>query len=532
MLHLTSPRDFESGWNPHDPGRFFWIDDAFGSNVVREEYVQDWASTFRKVQAAISRGNRFVLTSRRHIYEAAKLRLGQRNLPLFIDGRALVDVGDLSTAEKGQILYNHINFGGQTQSWKRSVKPYLEQLAGISEFLPGISERLGDPAFTKSLALTKDELLRFMREPKEHLIDTINALDDPLGAALILVYAHQGAMPQNAIDATAASVVSELTGVSTPRIRDSLNELKGSFLRAATIGGVATWSFAHPTIADALTSILRERPHFMAALLRGASLETILGTFVCEGMHSIRDTPTIPATLNDVLMARLSHIPDELSMNRILFRFLADRASDKVFERIVIGDQELLSRSTWESHRVAQDPKISAHARAYRLGLLDEYDQMCTTERLRDAALSNFDLSFLEEEDILRLMPPAKVISLVLQLRSEALIEVPDRIRKIAAEIDLTYAEDPESHFEHFSQGLAILRALENLDSHTLELVDEALQTIEKAVEELTERKASESKPDHSREWNYMSSVRRENEQKSATNTAPKPRSIFEDVDL
>jgi hypothetical protein len=79
---------------------------------------------------------------------------------------------------------------------------------------------------------------------------------------------------------------------------------------------------------------------------------------------------------------------------------------------------------------------------------------------------------------------------------------------------------------------LAILRALENLDSHTLELVDEALQTIEKAVEELTERKASESKPDHSREWNYMSSVRRENEQKSATNTAPKPRSIFEDVDL
>jgi len=128
-----------------------------------------------------------------------------------------VDVGDLSTAEKGQILYNHINFGGQTQSWKRSVKPYLEQLAGISEFLPGISERLGDPAFTKSLALTKDELLRFMREPKEHLIDTINALDDPLGAALILVYAHQGAMPQNAIDATAASVVSELTG-SRPRV--------------------------------------------------------------------------------------------------------------------------------------------------------------------------------------------------------------------------------------------------------------------------------------------------------------------------
>ena len=28
VVALTSPRDFEAGWNPNDPGRFFWIDDA------------------------------------------------------------------------------------------------------------------------------------------------------------------------------------------------------------------------------------------------------------------------------------------------------------------------------------------------------------------------------------------------------------------------------------------------------------------------------------------------------------------------
>lgn len=319
VLNLTSPRDFDAGWNPHDPGRFFWIDDAFGSNVVREEYVQDWASTFRKVQAAISHGNRFLLTSRRHIYEAATRRLGQRNLPVFIDGRAIVDVGDLSPFEKGQILYNHINFGSQTQSWKRSVKSHLEDVAAIPEFLPGIAERLGDPSFTKSLAVTKGELLRFMREPKEHLIDTINALDDPLRAALILVYVHQGAMPHSRIDASALSVVSELTGMPAPRIRDSLLELKGSFLRTAVVSGAEIWSFAHPTIADALTSILRERPHFIEALLRGATIETILSSFVCEGMRSIQDAPTIPASLDDVLVARLSRIPDETSINWSMF---------------------------------------------------------------------------------------------------------------------------------------------------------------------------------------------------------------------
>jgi hypothetical protein len=90
VLALTSPRDFEAGWNPNDPGRFFWIDDAFGSNVLRDDYVQDWASAFSKLRAAINHGNRFLLTSRKHIYEGARRRLGQRNLAQFANGSAVV----------------------------------------------------------------------------------------------------------------------------------------------------------------------------------------------------------------------------------------------------------------------------------------------------------------------------------------------------------------------------------------------------------------------------------------------------------
>jgi len=129
VLALTSPRDFEAGWNPNDPGRFFWIDDAFGSNVLRDDYVQDWASAFSKLRAAIKHGNRFLLTSRKHIYEAARRRLGQRNLAQFADGSAVVDVGELTFEEKAQILYNHVNFGEQSQSWRSSVKPHLTAVA-------------------------------------------------------------------------------------------------------------------------------------------------------------------------------------------------------------------------------------------------------------------------------------------------------------------------------------------------------------------------------------------------------------------
>jgi hypothetical protein len=122
-------------------------------------------------------------------------------------------------------------------------------------------------------------------------------------------------------------------GVPLPRIRDALGQLRGSFLRVATVNDHETWAFAHPTIADALTDILTERSHMMAALLRGATIDTILGSFVCEGARHVRDAPTIPPTLDDTLIGRLARVPDETSTNWSLFGFLADRASDHVSAR-------------------------------------------------------------------------------------------------------------------------------------------------------------------------------------------------------
>lgn len=301
VLALTSPRDFEAGWNPNDPGRFFWIDDAFGPNVLRDDYVQDWASAFSKMRAAIKHGNRFLLTSRKHIYEGARRQLGQRNLAQFTDGSAVVDVGDLNFDEKAQILYNHINFGEQSQSWRSNVKPHLAAVAAVENFLPGIAERLGDPNFTKGLAPRKTSLVRFMEEPTEHLIDTVNALDDQLQAALILVYVHQAGFDPSDYDQQAAKAVADLTGYSITKIQDSFTELKGSFLKLSG----PRWTFAHPTISDALTEVMRQKPHMMAALIRGAPIDTILGSFTCEGSPLIRDALVIPTTLDDALVARL-----------------------------------------------------------------------------------------------------------------------------------------------------------------------------------------------------------------------------------
>jgi hypothetical protein len=267
VVKLTSPAELNSVWNPNDKGRFFWIDDAFGSNTLREDYVNDWMAIFPKVVSAIHRGNKFLLTSRRHIYEAAKNRLGSRNLNFFSSGQAVVDVGHLERNEKAQILYNHLRFGNQTASWKRAVKPFLDKVVEIDAFLPGIAERLGDQSFTQRLPNTQGHILQFMQKPEAHLIQTLEELEQNYLAALLLVYVHEGRLNLNDQNEVAVSSVEGMTQVQHSTCLASLADLAGSFVNLVSKDEGRAWVFAHPTISDAITAILTKRHTMVSALV-------------------------------------------------------------------------------------------------------------------------------------------------------------------------------------------------------------------------------------------------------------------------
>ncbi|AZC58094.1 hypothetical protein [Pseudomonas chlororaphis] len=523
VLALTSPRDFEVGWNPNDPGRFFWIDDAFGSNVLRDDYVQDWTSAFSKLRAAIKHGNRFLLTSRKHIYEAARRRLGQRNLAQFADGSAVVDVGELTFEEKTQILYNHVNFGEQSQSWRSSVKPHLAAVAAVRNFLPGIAERLGDPSFTKGLAPRESSLVRFMEEPTEHLIDTVNALDDQLQAALILVYVHQAGFDPSDHDASAAQAVAELTGYTLTKIQDCFAELKGSFLKLSG----SKWTFAHPTISDALTEILRQKPHMMAALIRGATIDTILSSFTCEGSPLIRDALVIPTTLDDALVARLGRTPDEWHRNWMLFLFLSYRSSEAVFIKAVEQFPNLLRRSCWQSDLASNDPQIATYARAHHLSILPDDLRSDVADKLESAVLNGLDASFFEEAQMLAVIPPLKLIGVGLALRTTVLPSLEERIDEITADADLD--EEPDNHFKKLLGVLDCIEAI-GVDADATVLIDDARDQVKRSIDTLEERKREHDEgSEDDVDWTHIVTQKKED--------APPPtsvittRSVFEDVD-
>jgi hypothetical protein len=525
VLALTSPRDFEAGWNPNDPGRFFWIDDAFGSNVLRDDYVQDWASAFSKLRAAIKHGNRFLLTSRKHIYEAARRRLGQRNLAQFTDGSAVVDVGELTFEEKAQILYNHINFGEQSQSWRSSVKRHLAAVAAVDDFLPGIAERLGDPNFTKGLAPRESSLVRFMEEPTEHLIDTVSALDEQLRAALYLVYVHQAGFDPTDHDADAAQAVAELTGFTLPKIQDCFAELKGSFLKLSG----AKWTFAHPTISDALTEILRQKPHMMAALIRGAPIDTILGSFTCEGSPLIRDALVIPSTLDNELVSRLRLTPDETHRNWMLFHFLSYRANDAVFTKLIQQVPDLLKRSCWRRDPIGDDPRFQAYARARQFGLLPDDLRSETVDRLESVVLNDVDVSFFADEAMLALIPPLRLVRLGLTLRTIVLPALEQKVDEITSDADLD--EEPETQFKQLLDALDCIEEMDiDLDDDGSRLIDDARDQVTGAINSLEERKRErDEEAEDDTDWTHI--VTQKREETSPTKPAATNRSVFDDVD-
>ena len=538
VIQISSPEEFVEHWNPHNKNRFFWIDDAFGSSVMDSDNVQGWAKTFSKVSAAINGGNRFLFTSRNYIYNIAAKRLGTRNLHLFRSGDATVDVGALSKNEQQQILYNHIKHGEQAESWKRKTKEFLEEVADVEGFLPGISERLGNPDFTKNLSLTKDSLCDFMANPKDHLIQVIDELESEQFAALALIYVHRGRLELANLDDDAVMAIEKTTGHVAQEIITRLRELAGSFSREMSESSDQVWGFEHPTIADAITAILDMHPNMTSALVRGGPIEKVLSQFVCENGPVIQNAAKIPVSLNDALNSRLLDTPNHVMTNHNLFEFLAFRASDDVVVHQFKNQNDLMGRVTLSLGRTSSSAKNRAAARAYALGALDDIDRLLTSQEFIDGAVTTLDLSWTEEDDLLALTEPRALLSLGASLSFMIANNFDELLKGRRNGIDLDAGI--EDQYEVISSGLKTFETL--LDgSETLlnfwgvmdakDFLGEANKRLRDEIDEvLQEQNEHRATQEETGDWDMFS----DNQP-----TPPKPdqtkisnsRSIFEDVD-
>lgn len=428
---VNSPQELMKVWNPNESGGFYWIDDAFGSNQLRSDYVDEWSSKMNEIRAAISAGNRFVFTSRTHIWNAAKSKLGTRCLPAFADSSAIVHVGSLDQEERSQILYNHIKGGDQSQSWKEAVKEHLEELSNDENLLPEIARRLGDQKYTTGISINPKELARFVETPMDFLKDTIGELSPPQQAALVLVFLSGSCLHSDLEESNHGGIVCNKFDVTMASIGDALCQLNGSFVVKKVDVSHESWTFAHPTLTDAMASVLGDRADLVDLYLAGAKLSSILSDTICAGQTDILDSIVIADRSIDLLVARLSEVEDEPTLNRQLFLYLNERASEPVFREFLGKNREIFNRRNQYSRRISNDWLIRFYARCARYGLLPEEISLAVALKLENALFEEFDAGFLDDDELLRLIPPTKLIAAICKLESYMKDVLPDRIEEL-----------------------------------------------------------------------------------------------------
>lgn len=532
VIQVTSPSEFVQHWNPNDKGRFFWIDDAFGSNTVNPDYVQEWTVAFTKINAAMLGGNRFLFTSRRHIYQTAERRLGQRNLQLFTTGKAVVDVGDLTKTETTQILYNHLKFGNQTTEWKAEAKQYLQAVANVPNFLPGIAERLGNPDFTKKLKLEHDAMCSFMAEPREHLVGTLLELEDEQFAALAMIYVHRGQLNTATPDEGAKNAIIIATGVAYHDMVSRLKDMAGSFCKTSgkMTGVDQLWTFEHPTIADAMTEILGSKPHMVGALIRGAPVATILESFVCEDVEPITDAAIISTDLESVLTQRLETFEDGYRNNNVLFEFLARRASGVVIKETFTADPDILERSCFSYSQVWLHPKFKTAAKAHQLGCLSDTAREHITKELHDKAVDDFDLTFLDRPEMLDLFDSADLFKLSMKIYRSVSADLESMLEDVREKAD--FDDDVDSVFEHIDGGLRILEEIFEYEPDFEDVFSDARSMLETEKEIFTEEQtAYREETEKEADWDFHSEAKPESKLTVEDTSSSSARSVFVDLD-
>src|SRR5579862_8772079 len=180
--------------------------------------------------------------------------------------------------------------------------------------------------------------------------------------------------------------------------------------------------------------------------LRGVKPQTILTETICANMPEIQDAIIIDADLENLLVERLAEIPDDLGSNRLLFAFLDDRASNTVFRMIIEQYPKILGRQAYASPRLEFDPKVRTYARALRLGLLPDDLRASIGNRLEAAIFDDQDTSFLDDDGILALILPTRVLRLTQRIRDEMLDQIPSIAEQLATDADLNIK--PEDNFD------------------------------------------------------------------------------------
>lgn len=470
-LKLETAPQMIDHWNTEDPARFYWIDDAFGVQQFEQDLVLEWNRIFPKVKAMINGGARIVLTSRDYIYRRAKQTLKESAFPLMQESQVVINVHEITTKERKQILYNHIKLGTQPQRFRSQIKPYLDQVASHHRFIPETARRLGDPLFTRTLDVSQERVIDFVERQEQLLQEVIEGLDKHSKAALALIFIRNGALESPV--KPREPEISALTRLGTElgETIAALDALKGSLTVQVREEGNLVWRFKHPTVGDAYASILLRNSELMDIYIEGARPEQLLDAITC-GEVGFEGAVVIPKNLYESVEQKLNIFDDGIASQgwgrdwakrRKLDIFLAFRCDRLFLELYLSRHAGILDRISHPGSRLDIVSEVVVALRFFELGLLPEGYRSRFVQTVIQYAVDGEDGFALESKRIKKMFTKDEKKELKLRLRKELIPSLADA--RNGWETNLPEDEDPESYIQPLEELLSALERTFSSDS-------------------------------------------------------------------
>ncbi len=494
-LKLDDPRLVVERWNPEEPSQFFWLDDAFGVTQYEDFLVRAWNHVLPQIRPMLRKGAKIVMTSRDYIYSRARKDLKESAFPLLNESLVVIDVHQLSSEEKRQILYNHLKLGKQPQPFRTKIKPHLESVATHRHFIPETARRLADPIFTRDLLIGDYHIGQFVERREQLLQEVLQGLDLDSKAALALIYMRNGRL-ESPID------LHRSEREALERLRSNLGgcvaaleALKGGLVVHTHTNGESAWSYKHPTIGDAYAAILIQNPEHLGIYVQGSAPERLVDQVTC-GDVGIEKAVVVPRSLFPQMLAKLeefllsksykSALLSAWGAKREMLGFLARRCSQEFLSLYLQRNPDLLDQVSQPGLFLDTVPEVRLAKRFHEFGLLPEDKRKKFVETVSNYLLDGQDGYVLENEEMRAFFTDEEFGDLV----SHARTELVPRLGDVRYEWQSSHSseESPEDHMQplldlfkslqrQFAQdeeavkiiGCESQRAREWIDEHTSE---------------------------------------------------------------
>lgn len=492
-LKLDDPGKVTEHWNPDEPSQFFWLDDAFGVTQYEDFLVHRWNHILPQIRPMLRKGAKVVMTSRDYIYNRARKDLKESAFPLLKESQVVIDVQDLATEEKRQILYNHLKLGRQPRLFRTEIKPYLEDVANHPRFIPETARRLGDPLFTKDLFIDKYYIGQFVERREQLLREVLQSLDVDSKAALALIYMRNGRLDSPIQLRPLETQAIERLGSDLGGCVAALEALKSSLTLLSHASSEYVWQFKHPTIGDAYAAILVQSPEHLGIYIEGSAPEQLLDQITC-GDVGIEKAVVVPKSLFPQLLAKLGEVSQSKSYKSArlstfgakqnLQGFLARRCSKEFLSLYLLGNPGLLDQVAEPGLFLDTVPEVRLAKRLHEVGLLPEEKRKKFVETVSNYALEGQDADALDDDGIRSLFTDGEFEELLRRVSTELL----PRLGDIRREWEFNHSSDesPEEYMQKFVELLDSLKKQFGHDESAAKLIDREIRHTREWIEENT----------------------------------------------